>query len=131
MTRRMLCRLIPVLRQWLEKENGDLLRSDTLQGLAQHSARANQKPQPPVRVSTDAESWLVRTMDISSNSQAVSLTFKAEQGQLASLVLTAEPLRQWLNILHSIWVKAEWSGDVWPDWIHEVPQIAQESVVVH
>lgn len=29
------------------------------------------------------------------------------------------PLRQWLGILHDMYVKAEWPLAVWPDWVRE------------
>ena len=130
-TRRLLNRLLPVLLQWLEQGAGGMPRTEVLQSFAQQAARAKHTPQPPVRVAPEGESWLVNSVDISSTPQAMRLTFKSADGREATLVLAPQPLRQWLNILHDVWTKAEWSGQVWPEWVKEVKPVMQQSVVVH
>ena len=131
-TRRLLNRLLPVLLQWLEQAVGGMPRADVLQSFAQQAARASHTPQPPVRVAPDGESWLAHSVDVSSSPQAVRLTFKAADGRAATLTLTAQQLRQWLGILHEVWTKAEWQGEVWPEWVRgETAPVIQQSVVVH
>ena len=137
LSRRMLNRMLPVLLQWLEREGGklpavNLSQAQTLQSFAQQAARASHTPQPPVRVAPDGESWLAHSVDVSSSPQAVRLTFKAADGRAATLTLTAQQLRQWLGILHEVWTKAEWQGEVWPEWVRgETAPVIQQSVVVH
>lgn len=36
-----------------------------------------------------------------------------------SLLLGANPLRQWLAILHGRWQSAGWPEGVWPQWLRE------------
>lgn len=132
LTQRLLLRLLPPLFKWLETTGaGGRPRSETLQSFAQQTARAQQTPQPPVAYSAAAESWLVETLDLNTAAAAVRLIFKSGDGQQVILTLTDQALRQWLNILHSLWVKAEWPLAVWPEWVQPCAGAPQQPVVIH
>ena len=119
LTQRLLNRVLPVLLQWLERQNANTPRAEALQGFAQQAARAEMKPQAPVRASKGCAAWLVQSVDVKQSAQVVILTFKSIDNQNATLTLAATPLRHWLNILHDTYLKAEWSLDVWPEWVRD------------
>ena len=135
-SRRLLNRLLPVLLQWLERSGGtlpavNLSHAETRQSFALQAARAGLAPQAPVRVKQGAESWLAQSVDFASTTSAVRLTFKAADDQAATLALNSQQLRQWLSILHDLWLKAEWQGEVWPQWVREAAPVTQQSIVLH
>lgn len=139
LTKRLLDRLVPVLLESIEREASDLpavgqgdgggdraARSaeklpyqETLQGFAQQAARNRLEPQRAVRVSSDDEAWLAATVSVSRSPRWFKLTFKAADGRSASATLNIQQMRQWLNILHDSYRRAEWPLAVWPDWVRE------------
>lgn len=119
LTQRMLQRLLPTLLQWLERQSTDTLRTEILQSFAQQAAEAGLTPQAPVRAGADSTAWLVLSVDVTQSEEAVTLTFRGVEGQDINLTLAANPLRQWLAIVHNAYLKAEWSLDVWPVWVRE------------
>lgn len=117
LTRRMMQRLLPVLIPLLEDKRADPQYAEIMQVFAQQAARSVLRSQVPVKAQLDSEAWVAASVDIALAVQAVTLTFRAVNGQAASLEMEALPLRQWLGILHDIYIKAEWPQEVWPDWI--------------
>lgn len=131
LTQRMLERLLPALLQWLERQSADIPRAEMLQGFAQQAAEAGLTPQPPVRAGADSMAWLVLSVDVTQTEQAVSLIFRGVEGQDISLALAANPLRQWLAIVHDAYFKAGWSLAVWPEWVRARPLPTLQQVVLH
>ena len=81
------------------------------------AAVAGLKQQRPVVAEAGATSWLVRAVDITTTQDRLSMTFRGQQDQSASVLFDAMGLRQWLSILHRAWSTAQWPTPVWPDWI--------------
>lgn len=132
LTQRLLQRLLPALLQWLDRQGAATPRAEILQSFAQQAARAELAPQAPVRAGAGSTVWLALSVDIAQTEQAVSLTFRGADGQEATLKLEAKPLRQWLSILHDVYIKAEWPLEVWPEWLREsVIPARQQAVVLH
>lgn len=132
LTQRLLLRLLPALLQGLERQGADTPLAEVLHGFAQQAARAELAPQTPVRAGVGSTAWLALSVDIARTEPAVSLTFRGADGQEASLTLAAKPLRQWLSILHDAYIKAEWTLEVWPEWLREcVIPTRQQAVVLH
>lgn len=127
---RLLQRLLPALLPLLEGRRSDL-HAGIMQGFAQQAARAELKPQAPVQVRVDSAAWLAFAVDIAPTGQAVTLTFRSADGQAAAIALGALPLRQWLGILHDMYVKAEWPLAVWPDWVRESALPVADRLVMH
>lgn len=125
LTQRLLHRLLPPLLAWLQEQGGaantvavQALYADALQGFAQQAARAQMQPQAPVQVPAGGLSCLVEGVDMRRAPEAVQLVFRDAQGAVvAAMVLQAQPLRQWLNILFDAWQQAEWPPDAWPAWL--------------
>lgn len=132
LTQRLLQRLLPVLLQWLERRGADIVRAEAMQSFAQQAARAELAPQAPVCGGAGSTTWLALSVDIAQSEQAVTLTFRGVDGQDATLTLAAKPLRQWLSIVHDAYIKAEWSVEVWPEWMREcVIPARRQAVLLH
>ena len=60
------------------------------------------------------------------------LTFKGEGEAQATLMLAAQPLRQWLGIVFEQYLRGEWPTTAWPGWM-EVgrPQAAPGAMALH
>lgn len=125
-TQRMLKRVIPHMVQWLQPASegaGPDYHQEAVQSFAQQAAVAQLAPQAPVQAPAPAQlqagsQWLIDSVDLVRHPEVLGLVFKC--GELkASLVLGQQDLRQWLAILHLLCTKAEWSMDVWPEWIAE------------
>jgi len=131
LTQRLLERLQPALLQWLEQQNADTSHAEMLHGFAQQIAEAGLTPQMPVRADANSTAWLALSVDITQSEQAVSLTLRGADGQDVNLTLAANPLRQWLAILHAAYCKAGWPLAVWPEWIRARTLPAMQQVVLH
>ena len=90
--------------------------------MAQQSAAANLKEQPAVTPTLNSASLLVNEIDIKMGEEAVQLVFKFNDGQNAALGFTIQQLRQWLRMIHSLWLQAEWPVSIWPDWMDDNQQ---------
>lgn len=131
LTQRLLERLLPVLLLWLEQQSADTAHAEMLHDFAQQAAEAGLTPQIPVRADVSSTAWLALSVDIAQSDQAVSLTLRGSDGQDVNLTLVANPLRQWLAILHDAYCKAGWPLTVWPEWIRARTLPAMQQVVLH
>jgi len=134
LTQRLLNRLVPHLLTWLEQQAGvpggigSDVRADVVHSFAQQAALASMEMQAPVQAHTARQTWLVQSVDVTVNPQLVRLTFKgADTAQQdasleATVSMQAQPLRQWLSILHAQCTRAGWmspeaTNTVWPEWL--------------
>lgn len=138
LTQRLLTRLLPHLVNWLEQQtpvtsiHGALaVQAELLQGFAQQAARAQLPEQAPVQPQVQSASWRALAVDISHTPETLSLTFRCD-AQQATLIVAAQPLRQWLGIVHDQYRMAQWPLDVWPQWLQESnPSVQEQAVVLH
>jgi hypothetical protein len=146
LTQRVMLRLLPTLLAWLEKQTAGAqeatadaaaatdARAVALHSFAQHSARmaTARERQEPVQPIDAQDVWLVRVVNVTLSATEASLTFRSlAEGEEAAagldgsrqvtLTLAARPLRQWLNIVHDAFVRAEWPLAVWPAWMRDEP----------
>lgn len=128
LTQRLFNRLIAPLCGWLEQQleaAGSMrshavgLQSHAMQSFAQQAAAAALAPQVPVQAAMGQSSWLVESLDLARGDNGVVLTFKpqAQSAECIQLTLQTQSLRQWLNIVHDQYRKAEWPIDPWPGWL--------------
>tara|TARA_R110001606_G_scaffold172041_3_gene318221 strand:+ start:383 stop:883 length:501 start_codon:yes stop_codon:yes gene_type:complete len=117
LSQRLLLRLLPHLFLWLEKQSNDNIPMEIEQSFAQEAAKANLTPEAPVQRLTGSQEWLVGAVDLTPNSNTLAMSFRSQTGQRETLALQAVPLRQWLEIIHTLWAVAEWPSHVWPEWI--------------
>lgn len=126
LTQRLINRLLPHLLGWLEQQAGNGAMGELFQGFAQQAAMATLEQQPPVQSAPQSQALLVQAVNLAAAAEGVRLTFRCvgdmsapEGSDAIGLTLHAQPLRQWLGILHTQYCKADWPLTGWPDWLTE------------
>lgn len=121
LTQRLLFRVVPHLCGWLEKQTVAGAPVDIVQGFAQQAAQAALEPSEPVPLPAAASGVLVQSIDLTPGSKAFILGFKPDSAGtvVASLVLEARSLRQWLGIVYRTCQAANWPSQTWPAWLVE------------
>ncbi|MGM0632796.1 MAG: hypothetical protein ACQETO_06425 [Pseudomonadota bacterium] len=132
LTLRLLNRMIPMLTEWLEKQDTAVPRGDLLQSVKQeraHSqhvekAREDAGKGENVTVPADApdDEWLALGLEFKQRDERLYLLFRdqpKDPGHTVALPLQPVQLRQWLNILRAAYRAAEWPVTVWPEWLQE------------
>lgn len=136
LTLRLLNRMVPMLTEWLEKQDAEVPRADLLQSVkqerarSQHTEKTRQETSQGEDVTVPADSpdaeWLAVSLELKQRDERLYLVFK-DQGKdpehVVALPLQPVQLRQWLNILRAAYRAGEWPVSVWPDWMEE-PQAA-------
>lgn len=136
LTQRLLNRLLPHLLQWLERHDVPQGWDEVVQGFAQQAAVAALPAQAPVRSAPESRAWLVQSLQLTCTPESVQLGFQAaaaEDAPPADLVLQAQALRQWLNIVYDQYVRASWPLALWPQWLIEArqPVPARPAALLH
>jgi hypothetical protein len=116
-TQRLLSRLLKVILNWTAE--GDNGHQAIKNAFAQQAARADLKLQ--LSVPAQPSAVLVNAIDISQTVEALTMVFRGAEDVVGQLTLQRSDVRQWLNILHDTWCRAEWPQDLWPDWM-SLPQ---------
>jgi hypothetical protein len=138
LTQRLLLKTLPVLVDWLQKNNPVDLK--TRDNSAQAREMAQVFTRKPVQAqaaavpanpggSTGAKEEdcqnngdlpvLVLSVDVNLNPKLLRLRFRQTDDELASLALNGSQLRQWLAVLHVLWKNAGWPGQLWPHWLRD------------
>lgn len=121
-TQRLFNRLAKALVSMLDQE---LARStpaarmggQQLHAMEQGAAQAQLGQQVPVAASAqEPVSALLTSVDITRRGQRFELIFKSAVEGVASMLLSATELRQWLGIVHRLYGQAAWPTDHWPAW---------------
>lgn len=143
LTQRLLKRLLPLLCQWLEKQDtggggvSDPAKSEAMQDFAQQEAGVSQEPSPPVPAdpASAAMDALVHEVDISRGDQRVRLLFKSPRGdapeQAPELIMDARQLHQWLGIVYRHYRVAGWPRSPWPRWMRDSEQQSADPALLH
>ncbi|MFO1082017.1 MAG: hypothetical protein U1E23_15475 [Reyranellaceae bacterium] len=131
-TQRLLGRVVTALLQILEKESPEAAQAaggrEIVQSFAQEAAVAGLKRQEPVAAQQSTPTWLVHTVDVTPAAPHVALAFRSRQGEAAAVRFHMTELRQWLAILHSVWVGAHWPAALWPGWIASGTASSDETI---
>lgn len=124
LTRRLCSRLIPQIVKVLDRrpqifgQEPPAQPTDNAQRRSQMQALGKLENQDPVRGDDGAESHLVTVLSMRMTRQAVLLDFKSgEDNLIQTIPFPEESLRQWLVMLNVCFRKAQWTDDIWPDWI--------------
>ena len=98
-----------------------------LQEFAQQAATAELPLQDAVDSTLSNQDWLVEEVDINQGAEGiVGLVFKKEGVESVAIGFEAQQLRQWLSIVRSQWVQAQWPIDIWPSWMAEQGESATQ-----
>lgn len=90
------------------------------------AARARLGKDVPVESPPAEQHHLVRAVDISHSGNGIRLVFRGIDAQVAALGIEDETvLRQWLDILHQQYRRADWPmGGLWPAWFKAADHVA-------
>ena len=130
LTQRLLIRMLPVLTVWLVKSEG-VTAAQALNSFKQGSALTSLNNSPPVPHDLNAQRSLVQSVDISYGEDQTRLRFRSNAQDGYVLTLSKDQLRQWLGILYSAFVQADWPLASWPDWIKGEASPIQRHVYLH
>jgi len=135
MTCRLASRAVPAFLGWLDKQTPpssitSAAQSEALQSFAQEAAVAALKPQEPVSASPEVSPWLVHAVDVAATRNRMTVTFCYQGDRSAAVRFDDTHLRQWLSILHGIWLEAKWPTLMWPEWIKR-EKTTQQHVTIH
>lgn len=123
LTRRLSERVIPACLSRLPHTPGSADEVSSAQVYAQLEARLYKKPAPNVLPNKDQPELLITQVQMNhSDNGTYTLSFNHPQGESAVLVLSAQEMRQWLEVLKLAFVKGEWRMDIWPAWLTEARQ---------
>ena len=145
LTCRLMRHLIPLLIKLITPAADAADKATTLAEWALTSAKAQQKPQPPVTrravpragspatQTPPAANWLVSTIELKSSPKQAVLVFRLSANQdVATIAFPPVHLRQWLSIVYRHWCGAGWPINEWPSWIREAESpSAPEGAVLH
>jgi len=98
----------------LGRELPDLFVSDDL-----HAALLEARPGLAADVHGAGDRLIAQYPEVQDVSNDEMIPFRGADVQQAVLTLRPQPLRQWLNILHDAYRKADWPATVWPDWVRD------------
>lgn len=130
LTQRLLNRLLVHLLSWLERYDSQAGSGQSIgnvfQGFAQQAAMAALPLQSPVLGGAAARVLLVLAVDLNISEEGVRLIWRdgagrphSQSGDAVALFLHAQALRQWLGIVHGIYLEAGWPPAIWPEWVSE------------
>jgi hypothetical protein len=91
----------------------------TVQSWEQAAAVAQHVPVPPVVQTPQTAGGLVHTIQFRPTTEGFVLILRFGQAEERRIGLTMAELRQTLNALYGLYVKADWPLDIWPSWISE------------
>lgn len=132
LTQRLLNRLVPVIVQTLDQQVGDGRMVDVMQSFAQQAAEAELVPEVPVALSPQSDAFLAHAVDLAQSEAGLSLTFRSAGEHSVRVTLPFKQLRQWLGIVHGLYLTAGWPVGVWPDWVQlGMPANASHAMVLH
>jgi hypothetical protein len=131
LTQRITNRLIPPLLKLVGPKKDDPLYSEVIAEIAQQKAVERQEVVAPVRVQEVQHEWLVHKIDLSLASSGAALKLWNLDGQGADVNLHGELLRQWLDIVRRLYIKAGWTGVDWPDWMKAAETPRKKSQILH
>jgi hypothetical protein len=102
----------------IQNPSQDSDTSQLLQGFAQQAAQVDITPQKAVPSTSTTRALLIQEVDINrATDGSVGFIFKDNVKEKISLGFPPQQLRQWLIMMHSQWLLAEWPANVWPEWI--------------
>lgn len=138
LTQRLLMKTLPVLLDWLQKNNPVDLKTRDNSTQAREMAQVFTRKPVQARAAAVAENpaaskgakeedaqnhgdapVLVLSVDVNLNPKLLRLRFRQTDDELASLALNGGQLRQWLAVLHVLWKNAGWPGELWPHWLKD------------
>ena len=141
LTRRLLNRLIPSLTAQLEVTSANKISKELEQAFAQEKAEVKKIKTKSVILKKDNPAWLVTSVKVEKSKFEFKLLFINEKGletigkddnqKKAEFVLAITNLRQWLNALFKIYLKANWDTKFFPGWIDTDISLSEKKPILN
>ena len=127
----MLDRLIPSLTDQLEVNSTNKISKELEQSFEQEKAEINKTKTESVKLIKNNPSWLVTSVKWvktvkSLNFYLLKIKLKMKIIKIKEFVLAIPNLRQWLNALFKIYLKANWDTKFFPVWIDTDMSLSEE-----
>ena len=92
---------------------------DAVQEFLHQKAKSNRKISPPVvsTASLASAAVLVDRVQVRTSAKVVQISFPLGEASVAVMAMTPTETRQWLDVLYQQCRLADWSLDIWPQWI--------------
>ena len=118
LTQRLCRQLIPVLCTHLERAtpNKSVISRDMQLSVSQRDAEWQYQSSDPVRTDGPTPTFLPSRIDYTFSGELTGLMFPVGKDERAQFRMNLQELRQFLAILHNLFVQSGWSVDVWPSW---------------
>ena len=124
LTHRLMDRLVENLLSNVQNEGTP---DKALQVFEQEVASSTLPKQSPVEKDNQIISWLAIAIDINRDNKNISLIFKEEKSNSASISFQTVEIRQWLSIIYNAYKLAGWSLEEWPEWFKKSKEEAVSS----
>ena len=138
LSRRLLDRLIPSLTDQLEVKSSNEIPTEMEHSLAQEKADLDKQEDEPVKMKIKNPSWLVTSIQIRRSESNFQLVFLGENTEVSNITksqakfdLATTNLRQWLNAVYKIYLKAEWETKAFPPWLKESSSKSNKPILLN
>jgi len=134
-TRRLFDRIIPTLAEQVKVEVANKSHVNLQQEIMQLQAkqeRLSQAPEIPVRLNSETAMFLCRTVHFKKASNDTTVVIFTNDTTIeANMGLNHTDIRKVLDIFYGIYLKADWSVDIFPSWVSNADQPTETIVKVH
>ncbi len=131
LTQRLLTRLISHLSKQLELGSSELgnkpkIQEDNNSGdtKANHESFAAQSA---VKIEKKCKPILITEVDVKFGKSSLTLVLKSDNKSYASVYFSLSELKQWLEILYTLWHRAGWPISLWPQQLRNSTSIKEVS----
>ena len=138
LSRRLLDRLIPNLTDQLEVKSSNEIPTELEQSLAQEKAELDKQESEAVKIKIKNPSWLVTSIQIRRSESNFQLVFLGDNTEVSNITknqakfdLATTNLRQWLNAVYRIYLKAEWETKAFPPWLKENSSKSKKPILLN
>jgi len=133
LTQRLLTRLVAHLSEQIEINSSQLSnapadkKADYSDSDRQISNRESFAEQSAVKIEKNIKPVLITEVDVQFGKNDLTLVLKSSNKSCASISFSLSELKQWLEILYTLWHRASWPISLWPQKLIDNSSIKQVS----
>ena len=135
LTQRLLTRLVAHLSKQIEIDSPELSNAPVGEKASysdsdrdrQISNRESFAKQSAVKIEKNIKPILITEVDIKFGKSDLTLVLKSGKKSCASISFSLSELKQWLEILYTLWHRASWPISLWPQKLIDNSSIKQVS----
>ena len=120
LTQRLLTRLVALLSEQIEINSSQLSNAPT-------DNRESFAEQSAVKIEKNIKPVLITEVDVQFGKNDLTLVLKSSNKSCASISFSLSELKQWLEILYTLWHRASWPISLWPQKLIDNSSIKQVS----